>query len=203
MEKQTADRRIRKTKKLLRDTLIELMNEKPLEKISVKDLTERADLNRGTFYLHYLDIFDLLEKSENELLNEMSEIISKIDPTAFIAYNQTNKSYPPLVELFEWFSVNKNFGNALMGHNGNISFLLKIEAIFKNEFQKINHKLPGTDKNAPVNVYLESFIIFGFTGVMKQWIESDMHIPPKEMAKILVQILCGSPSSHLAFAPHP
>ncbi len=63
---------------MLRDTLVEVMNEKSIENITVKDLTERADLNRGTFYLHYSDLFDLLEQSENEMIQEMSELLSKI-----------------------------------------------------------------------------------------------------------------------------
>ena len=54
------DRRVRRTKQLIKQSLIELMHEKPFKDITVKDITERADLNRGTFYLHYVDIYDLL-----------------------------------------------------------------------------------------------------------------------------------------------
>ena len=51
------DRRVRRTKQLIKQSLIELMHEKPFKDITVKDITERADLNRGTFYLHYVDIY--------------------------------------------------------------------------------------------------------------------------------------------------
>ncbi|MDO4925716.1 MAG: TetR/AcrR family transcriptional regulator [Turicibacter sp.] len=54
------DRRVRRTKQLIKQSLIELMHEKEFKEITVKDITERADLNRGTFYLHYVDIYDLL-----------------------------------------------------------------------------------------------------------------------------------------------
>ena len=60
------DRRVRRTKQLIKQSLIELMHEKPFKDITVKDITERADLNRGTFYLHYVDIYDLLSKIEDE-----------------------------------------------------------------------------------------------------------------------------------------
>ena len=62
------DRRVRRTKQLIKQSLIELMHEKPFKDITVKDITERADLNRGTFYLHYVDIYDLLSKIEDETL---------------------------------------------------------------------------------------------------------------------------------------
>jgi len=188
MDKQIIDRRIRKTKKLLRDTLIELMNEKSVENITIKDLTEKADLNRGTFYLHYRDIFDLLEQSEFEMLQEMSELLSKIDPSAFLEYNSKNKSYPPLVELFEWFKNNLNFGKALMGPNGGISFLEKIKTVVENELYKRKYKLDEKNSNSAFSEYFYSYIIFGFLGIIKQWFENDASIPPKEMALILTKI---------------
>lgn len=54
------DRRIVRTKKDIKETFISLLEEKGFEKISVSDLTEHANINRGTFYLHYQDKYDLL-----------------------------------------------------------------------------------------------------------------------------------------------
>ena len=64
MAAQKEDRRIRRTKRLLRQALAELMNEKDFKDITVKEITDRADLNRGTFYFHYTDTYDLREKIE-------------------------------------------------------------------------------------------------------------------------------------------
>ena len=65
MAAQKEDRRIRRTKRLLRQALAELMNEKDFKDITVKEITDRADLNRGTFYFHYTDTYDLREKIED------------------------------------------------------------------------------------------------------------------------------------------
>ena len=59
----TVDRRVRKTKKLLLDGLTQLMQTKDVSEISVKELSDLVDINRGTFYLHYRDIFDMLNKT--------------------------------------------------------------------------------------------------------------------------------------------
>ena len=56
------DRRIRRTRALLRQGLIQLMETKDIKDISVKELSDLADINRGTFYLHYNDIYDMLGK---------------------------------------------------------------------------------------------------------------------------------------------
>ena len=68
MAAQKEDRRIRRTKRLLRQALAEIMNEKEFKDITVKEITDRADLNRGTFYLHYEDKFALLDALIDEAL---------------------------------------------------------------------------------------------------------------------------------------
>ena len=58
----TQDRRIRKTRAVLKSSLLSLMKEKSVKHITVKELCDKADINRGTFYLHYTDVFDMLEQ---------------------------------------------------------------------------------------------------------------------------------------------
>ena len=63
MSTEAVDRRVRRTRKQLRECLVTLLKQKKVQDITVRELTELADLNRGTFYLHYKDVFDLLEKN--------------------------------------------------------------------------------------------------------------------------------------------
>ena len=77
MNNSNEDRRVRRTKKLLKQGLSELMKEKDFKDISVKDITDRMDLNRGTFYLHYNDIYDLLEKIEDDVIHDFQTVIDK------------------------------------------------------------------------------------------------------------------------------
>ena len=59
---KTEDRRVRRTKKLLQQGLTELMERKPVKDITVRELADLTDLNRGTFYMHYRDVFDMLDQ---------------------------------------------------------------------------------------------------------------------------------------------
>ena len=77
MEKEKMDRRVRKTKSLLLQCLLQLMEEKDVKDISVKELADLADINRGTFYLHYSDIYDMLSKVEDELFVEFENILGR------------------------------------------------------------------------------------------------------------------------------
>ena len=71
----TDDRRVRKTKKALQDGLAELMLEKELRNITVRELTDRVDIHRATFYAHYKDVYDLYEQLEDAAIDELSAIL--------------------------------------------------------------------------------------------------------------------------------
>ena len=75
MEKKI-DRRVRKTKQQLQDGFIQLRKKKDLKDITVKELCELTDLNRGTFYLHYKDIYDLSEQLESSLFISLQDVLS-------------------------------------------------------------------------------------------------------------------------------
>ena len=73
MEQSGTDRRVRKTKSQLRLALMELLVEKSAKNISVRELAERADINRGTFYIHYRDVGDLLQRLEDEMADRLAD----------------------------------------------------------------------------------------------------------------------------------
>ena len=74
MPEESVDRRVKKTKKQLRLALMDLMSEKAKKNISVRELAERADINRGTFYIHYKDVSDLLQRLEDEMAERLSDM---------------------------------------------------------------------------------------------------------------------------------
>lgn len=72
---EKTDRRVRKTRAQLRAGLATLMQKKSIKEITVKELVEEVDINRSTFYLHYADIYQMLESIENELMDEIQKTI--------------------------------------------------------------------------------------------------------------------------------
>ena len=81
------DARIRYTQRILKESLLALLKQKPINKITVKEVCELAELNRATFYAHYSDCFALLEQIENELLEAFQDslkLLDSFDATALI-----------------------------------------------------------------------------------------------------------------------
>ena len=88
---EKVDRRVRKTKAQLRAGLARLMQKKSIKEITVKELVEEVDINRSTFYLHYTDIYQMLESIEAELMEEITHLVADypLDPL-----NNKESSYP-------------------------------------------------------------------------------------------------------------
>ena len=72
---EKVDRRVRKTKAQLRRGLARLMQEKSINEITVKELVDEVDINRSTFYLHYTDIYQMLQKIEEEVMEEIVQVM--------------------------------------------------------------------------------------------------------------------------------
>ena len=87
---EKVDRRVRKTKAQLRAGLARLMQKKSIKEITVKELVDEVDINRSTFYLHYSDIYQMLESIENELMDEIAQAIEEY-PLNLVQYGS---SYP-------------------------------------------------------------------------------------------------------------
>ena len=73
------DRRVKYTKKVIKDTFIDLLREKDINKVTVSEICKIADINRATFYRYYLDVFDLLDKMEEEFVQEVKAAYTKND----------------------------------------------------------------------------------------------------------------------------
>jgi len=186
IEGDFVDRRSGKTKKLLEDALIKLMIEKGFDKISVKDLTEEADINRGTFYLHYKDKYDLLEQRENEILtaiNENVENIAKKYPNNFILPTDKDTFLPIFTFIYSYIYENADFMKVILGPNGDLSFQMKIKNFIENWLLK-NIAINQEVDNIPIK-YITTIASSAQLGVIQKWLKSGMKETPQELASIV------------------
>ncbi len=191
MSLKQEDRRIRKTKKLLKESLIELMNEKKVKDITIKDITERADLNRGTFYLHYLDIYDLLSQIEDEIITNLTALLKTFNET------QTLSSYELLEQLFNYLYENKEIFRVLLYTNSDTQFLNKLQTLIKTMGL---YTLQNVYKDSPpiVYTYFLSFISSGVIGMVEHWFENGMTLTPSEMASMVNQMITKSAENFMS-----
>src|ERR1700689_2620367 len=95
-----ADRRVRRTERALREAFVALVNERGYDKISVEDITERADVARATFYAHYAGKDELLTSVFSELVNDvMAQLTLREGPWDVARTQMVEESYRHATEL--------------------------------------------------------------------------------------------------------
>lgn len=194
MLKQADDRRAIRTKKMIKAALAELIEEKGFNNISITDLTTKADINRGTFYLHYTDKYDLLEKIEDEIIQEVQEQTKNIDKLNIQSIDDQNEPIPFVIKLFEYFQENAGILKAILGPKGDPLLIRKLKKIMEvNYFEKKLVKAFKQENMMIPEEYFISYIVSAHLGVVQQWLESGMDKSPKEMALILYKMSMHGP----------
>lgn len=186
------DRRIRKTRNMLKSSLAELMKEKDFKDITVKDIAERADINRGTFYLHYKDTYDLLEKVEDEIILEFQAMIDMYRPKTTIT-----TLLPILEPIVDYIIKNETICFSLFESQSNSNFLYKFQKLIsKNGAEFIPEKFPNYNKD--IYDYYITFISFGIWGQIRHWSETNFKLPKKDLVAMVDKIITSAANSVLS-----
>ncbi|MBM7565794.1 TetR/AcrR family transcriptional regulator [Paenibacillus sacheonensis] len=167
------DRRIAKTQESLRTAVIALMNAKSFDEITIQDIADQANLNRGTIYLHYQDKYDLLDKLIETHMNELSEMdewACKLDWSS------------GLVPFFEYFEKNHLFFSTMLASKGAPSFRARLLDYVMEGFKGEIDRESGKNAELSEDVMLQ-YAGTAYVGIVEWWIKNKMPHPPKMMAE--------------------
>jgi len=191
------DLRVIRTKESIQDALVELIEEKGFEAITVKDITTRAKINRGTFYSHYQDKYDLIAKCEEKVMNEMADILIKNVPTIIADLGTNSPATTPstnLISIFEYLDRNRGFMKAVLGPKGDLSFQTKWKEFMRKTLFESNKSPLVKHENFLVPAeYFISYVASAHIGVIEKWLNSDRGESPQEMARILSIMTINGP----------
>lgn len=189
-ELQSEDKRIKRTKRLLKEALTDLLLEKEIQQITVTNLVERADLNRGTFYLHYRDVYELLMEIEDEVLQGFDSLAEEY----FLTRN-ADSSYMIGSKAFGYVYENKRICQALFLSRSNRRFLTEFQKIIVR--RALDQGLPqfvadsGEDREDAEKLYgyLSHFAAGGLTSILTNWLKEEDSPSPETMIGIADKIL--------------
>jgi len=193
LTESSIDRRIARTKVAIREALVSLVEEKGFEALSVSDLTRRADINRGTFYLHYKDKFDLLEQTEAEIILDVEGIILQANALDFADFDSMDKPLPVVVTLFEYLKENAALMHAILGLKGGVAFQNRLRQTAEKNL-KLGFLAGMKAENFLVkSEYLISYVLSAHFGVIQTWLQKGCMESPHEMAIILSKLSLHGP----------
>ena len=181
------DRRVRRTKKLLTQALTQLLQEKQINEITVKELTDLADMNRGTFYLYYKDMFDMLEKIEDGMFEALDAIVSLHEHD-----DVSQQTKPILLDLFRFIEDNQEMCRVLLSPHGDMNFLHRLNEVVREKCLKAWPDIRKEKGEANFD-YHYSFVVFGCAGIIRAWVNCNCPESAEKMAEMAYgMILRGS-----------
>lgn len=190
------DRRITRSKRALRDALVELIEERGLTNFSASDLCARADLNRGTLYNNFGDMEGLLAALEDDIMDDLESLQScmqRLSLKDVLRYRVNKKPMPFLVGLFDYLREQGDFLHAIMGPKGDPSFGPRVrDAVCTEIIQTILHERYRNDPSPFVQYYV-AFYASAYLGVITHWIETGMKESSQEMALVAMRLFFIKP----------
>lgn len=172
------------TKLNLRDAFWSLYKEKPIEKISIKEITDLAGYNRGTFYLYYKDVYDLFNQIEDELLDLIQQVLD--DATVDGTLN-LSRQMGSIIEMSQKYS---SYVSVLVSDKGDPRFTARFKDMLRPILDQV--LLSSEDKHFSEyeKLYLSEFYISGIVGVMGKWLE-DPQISIDNLLGFMLPVILG------------
>lgn len=192
-DKTTCNRNARRTRALVEGAFLELMKEKPYTKISVREITEKADINRSTFYLHYQDIYDLLDQVEAGVTDSVAEAIRQISRENYVP-----GKHPFHVQVFQELMKHEEIFRILFSKNGDIDFIYKLATTMGDGLYAGWSSYYGDKIPKEMEMYV-SYVAFGMMGLLLKNLQLNAEWPPEKMGHLAGEVtnwldegLCGS-----------
>jgi AcrR family transcriptional regulator len=163
---------------VLRESLLELMREKPIGKITPTELCRRADINRNTFYAHYVSPAALLSSIEDELYDQINRSLSDTPTDGNIL--------TMLTEILQAIKKNGDLCKVLFSERGDKEFLRRVVNIARGKCIAAWRAAGMTDEGGQMEM-LYSYTASGSVAVIERWIREDMAVSPEEIARFIAK----------------
>ncbi|MBU8589631.1 TetR/AcrR family transcriptional regulator [Priestia megaterium] len=173
------DRRIARTQEAIKKAFLELMSEKSFDSITIQNIADRANINRATMYLHYLDKFDLLDKIMEEHIENMSDFCESEADLNWI---------DSTIHCMEYLESNYLFFSTMLASEGARYFRNRFLQHNIEEFKKDVDITKGKNLGQNEDIVVE-FVANAYVGVVEWWLKNEMPYSPKEMAENVGNLL--------------
>lgn len=177
--KGKVDRRVKYTKMVIKDSFVRILKQKPISKITVKEICDEADINRATFYAHYSDPNDLLLQTGNEIIGDINKYLCDYD------FNDIKLISVDVIEkILIYIEQNAELFDILLNLNGDMKFQQDVIKMIGKQFIP----MIGTDSlNIKDAEYIFQFLASGAVGVIQLWLKEGMKKPAKDIAGLIMK----------------
>lgn len=159
------------TKQAIKKALIQQVEEVGFERVTVKKLALAAQINRGTFYLHYADKYALMEDLQQELLSELERYVKHVQPVDAFQTLKMGQLYQPFINVIACIKEHAPAFRMLLGEQGSPGFTQKMKTIFGNHILDRLSVIREEVQDPEFQQYLQAFIASAILGVIQEWLD--------------------------------
>lgn len=171
------DRRKRYTRHALKEALVGLLKEKSISSITVKELCEMADINRSTFYGHYTDPYDLLEKISEEVVDDMYNTLNQYN------FNEEEEALQMTERILEYAAEKSDLCQVLLSGSADSTFKRQVMELTQRIIMKDYMKIMNVQEE--ISSYLPLLVLSGSIDAIENWLVHGQQESPKEMALLI------------------
>ena len=184
MKTNNGDHRTRVTRMLIRKSFTNLLRQKPIQSISIKELCTDAGINRGTFYSHYTDIYDLLAKMEEEMMEDFKQAL---EPLLSIEGGELNP-VKITTSIFQCLKDNADLCTVTLGEYGDKDFAVRLITMGRERCVQAYSRffVSATPKQIE---FFYAFVSEGCIGLLRKWLEEGMTTSAEEIATMAENIM--------------
>lgn len=185
------NRRTTMTKKLLHNSLIEILEKKPIHEITIKEICDNADVNRSTFYRHYNTPLQLLEEIYDNMYNDILGIANRFRSESF-------NSAELLSHILTYCEENRRLCLVLLSENGELK-------IGKSFSERVTHAVIDTPEinSSELNLYVVQFIAAGMANFIWTWLKNDDRLPARTVARGMTMLIKHGFNRALSLSTNP
>jgi len=178
------------TKRAIKLALLVQIEKVGFERVTVKNLAITANINRGTFYLHYKDKFEVMEDLQQELLNELESYVKNVQPLDAFHSIKIGQLYQPFIVVFQFIKEHAKAFRIILGEQGSPAFNRRMKKVFSNHILDRISVIREEGLDAEFLQYLEAFLTSAILGVIQEWLRSgDEYLNVEELAMIHFRLL--------------
>ena len=182
MRKVSKDNRsTRRTRSAIREALTEMLALKPVGKITVQELIDRANICRTTFYAHYEDIYDLLSEVENDILSEIREGLEGLDQAPI----RVEEQYPAIEAVVAVYAKHEKLIRLLNGPNGDPAFDARLQDTIYQLTRDLRKVKEGDAFDEERHRLYSCYVISGGISVLNRMLSANLPIDPAEAGRVL------------------
>lgn len=181
MEQKKVDRRIAKTKKAIYRAFAELLSEKNINDITIKDIADKADINRKTFYNYYNGIYDLTGEIENSIIDSFEQVLRDTNINELL-----HNPYSMFEALTRIINSNLDFYQHLISIESNSNLVSKLFKSLKTRAKEVISQYTLLD-DATLDIVLD-FVVSGMFTVFQHWFNSSREHSIDDLAKIVATL---------------